>query len=231
MIMLCDEVREILGAYVDRALEADEFRQVAAHLDSCVSCARAATHMEQLRHAMRRMPQRAPMPKLQTSLQVLASRERARVLNTSISLSDRMRLAFQSSMRPMALPVFGGFLGSVILFSMFMPALTIPVHAMTHVRDVPTALSTDPSVTQVRYPANFDLGDAELVIDLTVDEQGHMLNYAVVEGGNVLQNNSVRRQLENSLLFTDFAPATRFGGPAISKVRLLISSSQVTVEG
>lgn len=229
--MTCEEVRDVLGAFVDHELSSEESRVVAAHIDSCVACARGAAATEQIRHGLRRVTPLAPSAKLRTSLKVLASRERARVLNTNISLTDRLRLTFQSTMRPIALPVAGGFLGSVILFSMFVPALAIPVHAMTATRDVPTALSTGPSVALVRYPALFDLGDEELVIDLIVDEQGRMLNYAVIEGSSVLRDLSIRRQLENSLLFTEFTPGTRFGGPAMSKLRLLIRSSQITVEG
>lgn len=234
--MRCDQVQPMLPAFVDTAQPRAECREdldaIALHIDSCSACAAKLGQLQRVRQSLRRLPERQMPASLNASLKVLASRERARVLHTDISWTDRARLFVQSSMRPFALPAVGGVLCSVVLFSMFMPALAIPVHAMTSIRDVPTMLTTGASVSYVRYPASFPLGaDCELVIDLTIDEQGHMVDYAVVQGEAILKDASVRRQLENGLLFTEFTPGTKFGGAAVSKVRLMIQTSHVTVEG
>lgn len=230
--MRCNQVESHLPELVDRpsALSA-ELIAAAAHVESCPLCSNRLDEMNRVRQSLRRMPGKQLPAQLGASLKVLASRERARLLHADISWLDRVKLAVESSMRPVALPAVGGVMCSVMLFSMFMPALAIPVDSIARGRDVPTTLSTGASVSFVRYPASFPLGDSDLVIDLTVDEQGHMVDYAVVEGGQVLQNPAFRRQFENSLLFTEFTPGTKFGGAAISKIRLLIQTSYVTVEG
>jgi hypothetical protein len=70
-----------------------------------------------------------------------------------------------------------------------------------------------------------------VVVDVTVDEQGRMLDYAVVAGAGVLANPQMRRRLENALVFSNFTPATTFGQPTISKMRLWFQSSRIDVRG
>jgi hypothetical protein len=41
----------------------------------------------------------------------------------------------------------------------------------------------------------------------------------------------MRRRLENMLLFTEFVPATQFGVPTTSRLRLPVVSSRVEVKG
>jgi hypothetical protein len=64
-----------------------------------------------------------------------------------------------------------------------------------------------------------------------VDEQGRMIDYAVVAGAGVLANAAVRRRLENMLLFTEFTPATSFGQPMTSKMRIWFRTSRIDVKG
>jgi hypothetical protein len=68
-------------------------------------------------------------------------------------------------------------------------------------------------------------------VDVWVDEQGRMFDYAIVAGAGVLANSQMRRRLENMLLFTQFTPATEFGRPTSAKVRLRFGSSRVDVRG
>ena len=73
--------------------------------------------------------------------------------------------------------------------------------------------------------------DSDIVVDVDVDEQGRMIDYAVVAGANVLANREVRRRLENALVFSNFTPGTTFGQPIVSKVRLWFHSSRIEVKG
>ena len=58
-----------------------------------------------------------------------------------------------------------------------------------------------------------------------------MVDYSIVQGRNVLNNVVLRRNLENMLLFTEFNPATLFGQPTASKIRLYLDSSHIDVKG
>jgi hypothetical protein len=126
----------------------------------------------------------------------------------------------------LALPFAGGVFSTVVLFSMFVvPAYPLLSNSDT---DVPTILNTPVAVKSM---APFSVGDTDVVVDVTVDEQGRMLDYAIVAGASVLANPQMRRRLENALVFSNFTPATTFGQPMISKMRLWFHSSRIDVRG
>jgi putative zinc finger protein len=59
--MTCDDARESLSAYLDEALDPDERRQVAAHLEGCPECRRELALLEETVALLRRVePARAP---------------------------------------------------------------------------------------------------------------------------------------------------------------------------
>ncbi len=84
---------------------------------------------------------------------------------------------------------------------------------------------------EVRGTSPFVTSSDEVVVDVWVDGQGRMFDYAIVAGATVLANSQLRRRLENMLLFTQFTPATEFGQPTASKVRLRLGSSRIDVRG
>ena len=55
--------------------------------------------------------------------------------------------------------------------------------------------------------APFSVGDIDMVVDVVVDEQGRMLDYAIVAGASVLADSQMRKRLENALVFSNFTPA------------------------
>jgi hypothetical protein len=123
-------------------------------------------------------------------------------------------------------PAAGGVVSAVVLFSMcVVPAYPLRAHTTA---DVPTVLTTQ---VAVKGMAPFFGGGDDVVVDVTVDEQGRMIDYAVVAGASALANASLRRRLENVLLFTEFTPATSFGQPMSSKTRLWFRTSRIDVKG
>ena len=48
---------------------------------------------------------------------------------------------------------------------------------------------------------------------------------------NILQSPGIRRNIESSLLFTKFTPATTFGQPMSGKIRLSFRNSSINVKG
>ncbi|MBS1833997.1 MAG: hypothetical protein JST65_14865 [Acidobacteria bacterium] len=181
---------------------------------------------KQLQNALRHMPKRLPPARLTANLKVIASRERLRTLGEEVTWRDRLRMSFRELMRPIAVPACGGLASAIVIFSSLMPSLAMPIPAVQN--DVRLALTTEPSV---KYFMPIGISESELVVDLMVDGSGRMVDYSIVSGGAMLKDMHMRRQLENTLLFTEFTPATKFGGPAAGRVRLYISSSQINIRG
>lgn len=168
-------------------------------------------------------------------LRVLASREHARQLSRHSfaarvqSFRERARRVWDNFLSPLALPFTGGVAAAIILFSMLVPAYPLrSAPADGNATDVPTMLTTE---VQVRGTSPFVTSSDEVVVDVWVDGQGRMFDYAIIAGAGVLANSQLRRRLENMLLFTQFTPATEFGQPTASKVRLRLGSSHVDVRG
>jgi len=182
--------------------------------------------------SLRSLSAKVPSAELRTSLRVLASRERQRRLehrNLAAILHtwrENTQLFLDNVVLSLALPFAGGVFSTVVLFSMFVvPAYPLLSNSDA---DVPTILNTPVAVKSM---APFSVGDTDVVVDVTVDEQGRMLDYAIVAGASVMANPQMRRRLENALVFSNFTPATTFGQPMISKMRLWFHSSRIDVRG
>lgn len=220
--MHCKTVRQQLE-------EASFHREVAAHLEECPACNAEAIALRQLRGTLRRMPQREVPRQLTASLRVMASQERTRATDGGIQWQDRLKMLARNLMRPLAVPAFGGLASAVVIFSALMPSLSMPAPSHNSGEDVPLMLVTEPSVKN--FPP-IGIVESELVVDVAIDGAGRMVDYTVVRGANLLREDaSLKSQLENSLLFTEFVPATKFGGPASGNVRLRIKSSQINIRG
>jgi hypothetical protein len=116
-------------------------------------------------------------------------------------------------------------LSAVALFGIWLVP-TYPLRA-TNNFDIPTTLTTDPTVKRLNSEG---LSSKDvIVIDVFVDDSGHMIDYKVVSG--VLKDAALRRRLENILVFTDFFPATEFGRPKAGRTRLSVVSSSIIVKG
>jgi hypothetical protein len=178
---------------------------------------------------LRNLPVRRPPSGLRTSLLVLASAERQRImerLSKKIDWRDRLHLFATNLARPLALPFAGSIFSAVALFSVCL----LPMYPLRgdDTSDVPTGLSTAATIKQTA-PLGGSCG--EVVVDVMVDELGRMVDYKIVSGFNVLTSAQVRRSLENRLIFTEFRPGTQFGQPTSGKVRLSFRNSEVEVRG
>jgi hypothetical protein len=185
-----------------------------------------------LNRALRALPRPSAPVGMTTSLRVLASKERERALHRQTwrtqfqNWTDRAHLAIENGMRPLALPVAGGVFSAVTLFSVWVvPAY--PAFARTGV-DVPTQLSTE---ARVKGFSSIGTAGEDVVMDVALDESGRVVDYKILSVGYLPDADS-RRKLETLLVFqTTFIPATSFGRPTASKIRLWLSSSRIDVKG
>jgi len=184
-------------------------------------------------NALRSLPQRIPPPGLTTRLRVVASRELQTRNHTRwdrwINWFNNLRWMADTMMRPLALPFAGGLFSAVALFTTFVVP-TYPLRATNTAKtyDVPTMLTTE---AFIKNTGTLSSTDSEVVVDVTIDEQGRMVDYIVISGAAILTDAARRRRLENTLLFTEFVPATAFGVPTAGRIRLSLNSSQIEVKG
>ncbi|MBM3727252.1 MAG: DUF2309 domain-containing protein [Acidobacteria bacterium] len=181
--------------------------------------------------SLRTLPVPEMPPLLSTRLRVVASRERARRLRRATwgqrlrSAGSALMLSFNNLMRPFAIPAAGGLASAMFLFLTLVPE-AYPLRARAGRPDVPTPLSTEASFKMM---GPIDITEEELVLDLTIDEQGRVLDYSLPGGQR--PGKALRRSIENTVLFTEFIPATAFGQPVSGKLRISFHRRQINVKG
>jgi hypothetical protein len=196
---------------------------------------------ETLSRLLRALPRRRPPSSLRIALRVHASRERQRMAEgwlsgPVIAWYDRLRLMMHNAVWPVALPAAGGMFSAVVLLGMWLIPY-YPVRASSDF-DVPTGLTannwtgTATSAAVRATGVDAALG-ADVVVDVTIDHQGRMIDYRIVGGPTTVQDPDFRSRLENLLLFMQYVPATTFGQPGLSTLRLSLTafSSAVDVRG
>jgi len=175
--------------------------------------------------ALRSLPRLRPPAGLNSSLRVLASQHLA--AKRSLTRIDRFRLSFENLMRPLALPFAGGVFSAVILFSMVVVP-GYPVRA-AGTFDIPISLTTAAAVKRMAPIATAPNDD--IVVDISIDGDGRMVDYTIVSGGEP-NDPALRRSIEGFLLLTSFTPATgSFGQPVAGRLRLTLRSSHIDVKG
>jgi hypothetical protein len=228
--MSCDSVQNSLSAHLDGRVPPGVKQGIVTHLNHCPQCRSQLEQMSRVRSALRALPAVAPPPKLDTALRVMASRERARVLNRRgqfESLVARMRLCVDNLMRPLALPFAGGLTSALALFSILIPNFVVrPIAAGS---DIPLAGFSEPAI-KAQMPFSFDNDTADFVIEVVVDGQGRMADYAIVQGPSLANNPGLKRLIERKLLFTEFTPATMFGRPTAGRMYISFQCERIDIK-
>jgi hypothetical protein len=225
--MNCERVRKTLSAFLDSNLVPERLDTMTQHLAQCRDCSSYANELGDLHSALRSLPPAAPPPRLATELLVLASRERMRHLSRSTYTAQfhywmaEMRLFFDNLMRPIAIPFAGGLASAVFLFTMLVPTLQFPHLTLN---DVPSGLFTQ-SVATVDTLPPFGFSENNLVVQVTLDDQGNVVDYELPN--NV--SSRLRNDIANMILFTKFEPATAYGLPIAAKV--VVSFRRIDVKG
>src|SRR5438270_2314454 len=151
--MECLNTHSALSGYLDGWATEQERRDVERHLSSCDDCSTRMLEFRTLRRSMRDLPARKPTPKTASELLVLASRagaRRRRRLSLAHAISDwysNLRFGFDSMMRPLALPIAGGLVSTVVLFAMLLPDLAHEVHPVKN--DIETSVFTQATVKEI----------------------------------------------------------------------------------
>jgi hypothetical protein len=226
--MECSSVKQRVSQYLDDAVSADERRSLKRHLNGCRECALESERYSELREKLQSLPRLTPPAELTTRLRVVASKVRMESFaNPWTRWWDRVELTLRNLMRPLALPAVGGLCSAIFLFSTLVPMFK-SAFAMSESGDVPTMLVTEPMLKYMAPVAFANNGDA--VVDLQLNDQGQFVNFTIVSAPGQ-QNEALRRSIENSLLFTEFWPATTFGRGVAGTIRISFRSSRIEVRG
>ncbi len=227
--MKCPIAKGNIPFYLDDGVSDEERSELRSHLRDCRSCALASERYAQVREAVRSLPKVEVPSVLTTRLRMLASREHARRTGVERTWWKRCTFKINNLMRPIMVPLAGGFAAAVLLFSAFVPLYGQPRVSS----DVPCVVFTQP-ILESTGPIGFAPGDA--VVDLNIDQQGRIVGYTIVESAG--HPESIRRSIENSLLFTRFQPARLAPNscpdcavPMSGTFRMVFRSSQIEVRG
>jgi hypothetical protein len=220
--MSCENVQELVSLILDGKLPEAGPEKVLEHTRVCRECGAHLASLQTQRAIMRKMAQ-TPMPEsLSARLRVLASHERERQL-ARVSIRERMRrlaakvdLAFDNLVRPVALPLAGGVLSTLVVFALMMPSLSF-----SHQNGGFDDFSTVPQGSIVANPyeqgADDDAADFPLlgspdqpksdyvnIVNLTIDESGKVADWSIVRG-------QLTDEIKTIIIFSRFEPATTFG--------------------
>lgn len=233
----CANVDRLLASLLDGQLKAETRVKLDTHVRECRTCAGKAEAQIQLRETLRALPTPLAPSRLTTSLLVLASKEQQRRAirvnwrTRLTNLAERIRLFADNLMRPLAVPAAGGLAGGIMstfcLLGLFGPNLIQQARA-AHIADIPTGLFTEARLAGTLMPLSTS-EPGELTVEVTIDEQGRMLDYRLPEGPKI--QDAARRALENDLLFTRFTPATAFGQPVLGKVTIRFHHAEIDIKG
>jgi anti-sigma factor RsiW len=221
----CADFREEFSAYLDGAVSGAAMSEIAGHLEACSGC---ADEFAQWRTAQALIssigPAKAP-PNLDLRLRVALSQQAA---NTAQEKLSRGRVHWQNTFRPLVWRIAAGFASTValvggvaVLIGMFG---TEPLLA----RDEPLGKASSPRFLYTSFEPAGSVADGNnpVVVQAFINGEGRVYDYKIICGSS---DPKTRAQLEDTLLFSVFAPAQVFGQPVRGTV--LLSFSSVPVRG
>jgi hypothetical protein len=209
---------------------------VREHLGNCSDCQRQLESYRKLSVLMSRaIPAPAPGD-LAVRIQVAVAKARtAQQTGRWSAFVSRVDLLLENMLRPIALPATGGVISAMLVFVVVLQMIA-PGMALTIPNDVPInlmreasleSLASFPELGSLNSNQSGTVGQHGLLIDVTVDSQGQMVDYRILTGPN---DRTVRRQLEQVLMFSRFRPQMSFGRPTAGG-HVVISFNEVRVRG
>ena len=239
--MKCTTVRKNLAGYLDDALIGEErVRERAAiskHLDSCSGCREELQRFRKLLLLLSRVPTSVPPADLAVRIKVAAAQAQPSQdwASRFRAFRDHAGIVLENVFRPLTVPATGGLLSAMLVFVLALQMIVPGITVRAVENDVPINMIRPAKVVSLSdYPQSWpEKNDVELslphglLLDVTVDAQGHMTDYQILSGPSSLE---LRRQLDQMLLFSRFSPMLSFGRPT-SGGHVVVSFSAVRVRG
>ena len=234
----CEEIQARFSTYLDGAISGHEMLEISEHIDGfedasrgtivagCEACAEELAAWRRTQDAVSTLgPAKAPAD-LALKLRIAISHEHARRESRFV---DRLSLAWDNTVRPLAVQLSAGLAGTValgggVLLLLGMAAAPQAVLA----NDEPLGALTAPHyMYSVVSPGSIVTGhDAAIVVEAAVDASGRVYDFTIVAGPD---DPGVRTQVANQLLGYVFQPASAFGVPI--RGRVVLTFSGISVRG
>jgi hypothetical protein len=240
--MKCTTVRKNLAGYLDDALiGAERVRERAAireHLEACGACREELQRFRMLNVLLSRLPKSVPPADLAVRIKVAAAQAQHSQDWTSRfrHFKDHAEIVLENVFRPLTVPATGGFFAAILIFVLALQMIVPGITVRAVENDVPINLMRPAELVSLSdYPESWapEQHDVELslphglLLDVTVDAQGHMTEYQILSGPS---SPDMRHQLDQVLLFSRFRPMLSFGRPTAGG-HVVLSFSAIRVRG
>jgi anti-sigma factor RsiW len=239
--MKCTTVRKNLAGYLDDALVGEgrvkERAAISEHLEMCNGCREELQRFRKLAVLLSGVQKSVPPADLAVRIKVAAAQaQQSQDWATRWrNFRDHAQIILENVFRPLTVPATGGLFSALLVFALVFQMILPGINRAVE-NDVPINLMRPAHMVSLsEYPESWapEKHDTELslphglLVDVTVDAQGHMTNYQILSGPTSLE---LRHQLDQMLLFSRFSPMLSFGRPTAGG-HVVLSFSAVRVRG
>jgi anti-sigma factor RsiW len=240
--MKCTTVRKNLAGYLDDAMtgagHVKERAAIRQHLEDCDACREELQAFRKLSVLLSRVPKNVPPADLALRIKVAAAQAQHSQdwASRFRHWKDHAEILLDNVFRPLTVPATGGLFSAILVFALVFQMIVPGITVRAVENDVPINVMRPAELVSLSdYPQSWapEQHDLELslphglLVDVTVDAQGHMTDYQILSGPNSLE---LRRQLDQMLLFSRFSPMMSFGRPTAGG-HVVLSFSAVRVRG
>lgn len=217
--MSCGSAKRQMRAYNDGELRRSDHSRLMAHLRRCDSCASSFEQRSTVRSELGALPKPLPPDHLAIGLRVIASRERQNIEQTRGSRLrlrwDRWKFRVEQMMRPLTIPAAGGLISSMILFACF--GFTIWSTARPAGYEVPIAYTDHAGANLVPVQLR-----SAVVLTMSLDGNGHIIDYAVRDGSESFTGDVSRLQ-HNNIPVPQFPTVLALAEPVSSDISISLT--------
>ena len=240
--MKCATVRKNLAGYLDDALIGEErVREravISKHLDACSGCREELQRFRKLGVLLSRVPKSVPPVDLAIRIKVAAAQAQHSQdwASRFRQFREHAQIVLENVLRPLTVPATGGLFSAMLIFALVFQMIVPGITVRAVENDVPINMIKPAELVSLSdYPGSWapEKHDTELslphglLLDVTVDAQGHMTDYQILSGPS---SRELRHQLDQMLLFSRFSPMLSFGRPTAGG-HVVLSFSAVRVRG
>ena len=222
----CAHFREQFSAYLDGAVSGAAMSEIAAHLEACSGCAHEFAQWRTAQALISSIgPAKAP-PNLGLRLRVALSQQAA---NTPQEKLSRGRVHWHNTFRPLVWQIAAGFASTVALMGGVAMLIGMFGTEPLLARDEPIlGVASSPRFLYTSFAPAGSVADGNnpVVVQVFINGEGRVYDYKIISGSS---DPKTRAELEDTLLFSVFAPAQVFGKSVRGTV--LLSFSSVPVRG